>query len=142
MMGEKRKVLAFGTFDILHDGHRHYFKKAAELGNELIVVIARDKTVEAVKGSLPLNNEKARLKNVEKFGIADEVIFGNSPAAASKYKTVSEIMPDIIALGYDQEPDTEKLRKELSAAGWEGKIVRISAYQPETYKSSKLREKL
>ena len=57
------KVMVFGTFDILHPGHLNFFKQAREFGNFLIAVIARDKTVLKIKGRLPKNNEKKRLKN-------------------------------------------------------------------------------
>ena len=54
------KVLAFGTFDIFHPGHEFYLKSAAKHGS-LHVVVARDSTVESVKGRKPKNNEDARL---------------------------------------------------------------------------------
>jgi len=44
------KVLAFGTFDILHPGHEFYLKEAKKHGDILDVVVARDSTVEKIKG--------------------------------------------------------------------------------------------
>jgi len=42
-------VLAFGTFDILHKGHEFLLSKAKSFGERLVVVIARDVTVEKFK---------------------------------------------------------------------------------------------
>jgi FAD synthetase len=57
-----RKVLAFGTFDILHPGHEHALTEARGLGDHLTVIIARDTTVEKVKNKKPLFDEQTRLK--------------------------------------------------------------------------------
>ncbi len=42
-------VMCFGTFDILHPGHLYFLRECEKYGDELIVVIARDATVEKVK---------------------------------------------------------------------------------------------
>lgn len=42
-------VMAFGTFDVFHPGHEYYLTQAKKYGDILIVVVARDKTVEKVK---------------------------------------------------------------------------------------------
>ena len=50
---EKRcVVLASGAFDLLHYGHVHYLTHAKKAGGEnakLVVVIARDKTIEKLR---------------------------------------------------------------------------------------------
>nr|EGQ39935.1 MAG: cytidylyltransferase [Candidatus Nanosalinarum sp. J07AB56] len=45
------RVMAQGTFDILHPGHVHYLEEAAEHGDTLVVVVARDSRVQERKGS-------------------------------------------------------------------------------------------
>ena len=40
-----KKVMAFGSFDLLHPGHLDYIERAARLGDHLIVVIARDSSI-------------------------------------------------------------------------------------------------
>lgn len=50
-----KKVMATGTFDLLHPGHGIYLNEAKKLGGEdakLYVVIARDSTVEKEKDTL------------------------------------------------------------------------------------------
>ena len=103
----------------------------------MIVVIARDKTVEKVKKRLPQNDESIRLENIKKSGLADEIILGN---LENKHKAIEKYKPDVICLGYDQKVFTENLREKLKEFDLnKTKIVRLKAYYPEKYKSSKLR---
>ena len=120
-------VLAAGVFDFFHEGHRNYLQQAKRLGNRLIVVIARDNTVQRIKGFLPTHNENKRLRQVVASDLADQVILGNSK---DLLKTVKQIKPQIIALGYDQ-----KLPIEIEDI----EIVRLKAKQPEKFKSSYFR---
>jgi len=127
-----KKVMVFGTFDILHPGHTHMLTEAKEYGDYLIAVVARDSTVEQVKKKKPVYNQEIRVKNLENLGIADEVLLGHED---DKHRIVSEINPDVVALGYDQKFFIDELEKAL---GSHAKIVRLSPYFPEKYKSSKL----
>ena len=66
----------------------------------------------------------------------DEAILGDSEGYIDHIKAAA---PDIIALGYDQEGEYVKdLEGDLREAGLRTKVVRLSAHQPETYKTSKL----
>ncbi len=93
------KIMTFGTFDIFHPGHKNYLKQARKLGEYLIVVVARDKTVKKVKGHWPINNEEKRLKIIKKSKLADESILGELD---NKYAVIKKYAPDTVALGYDQ----------------------------------------
>jgi FAD synthetase len=124
--------MAFGTFDHLHLGHEYFLKKAKELGDQLIVVVARDSTVLKVKKHKPHQSEIVRKSALEKLGIVDKVILGN--AGEDKYLSIREEKPDIIALGYDQKFFIENLKNEFNFI----KIIRIEPYEPDTYKSSRL----
>ena len=132
-----RTVMAFGTFDLLHQGHLHYLREAKALGDELVVVVARDENVLKIKGKKPLNSEQQRLKAVEEAGIAGKVVLGDREMR--NWEIVKRFHPTVIALGYDQWPAIESLRKELNAAGLSPLIERISAFEPHKYKSSKMR---
>jgi len=135
-MVNMKKVLAFGTFDILHKGHVYFLKKARDFG-ELTLVVARDKTVKQLKKRMPINNEKKRMKNVKKLNIANIVILGY---IRNKYKVIQKIKPDIICLGYDQKHFVSGLRKELKRLKLKTKIIRLRPYKPKAYKSSILRK--
>ena len=131
-----QKVLAFGTFDILHPGHTYVLNAAKKLGNQLTVVIARDATVLKVKGKKPLFNEKVRLKNLKALKIADKVLLGK---LGNKYQVIIDEKPDVIALGYDQKFFVDDLKKVVDK---KVKIVRLKSHKSEIYKSSKIRSKL
>ncbi len=57
------RVMATGVFDILHLGHLHYLEESKKLGDELVVVVATDKTVRRRKHE-PITPEKMRLEMV------------------------------------------------------------------------------
>lgn len=132
-----KTVLCFGTFDLLHPGHGHYFAQAEKLGDKVVVVVARDRTVLDVKGQLPSMNEDARLQAVAAHPCVDEAYLGNHD---DKYRIVEEIKPDVILLGYDQQAFTDKLEDELERRDIDAEIRRAEALEPERYKSSLLRE--
>ena len=137
--GTNNKVMIFGTFDIFHKGHRNFLEQARRHGDYLIVVVARDKTVEKIKKRLPQNGENSRLKIIKESGLADEAVLGS---LENKYKAIEKYRPDVICLGYDQKIFTENLREKLKEFNLsKTKIVRLKSYYPEKYKSSKLRNK-
>tara|TARA_Y100000310_G_scaffold189087_1_gene189051 strand:- start:2394 stop:2792 length:399 start_codon:yes stop_codon:yes gene_type:complete len=130
------KVLAFGCFDLLHEGHKYFLSEAKKLGDELIVVVGRDSTIKNFKGHEPKFNEDERISHVRDLGIAEKVILGHK---SDKWDVIEEINPDIIALGYDQDSFTEGLEKGMKDRGLDVKIVRLGSYMPEKYKSSLLK---
>lgn len=132
--------MVFGTFDIFHPGHKNFLKQARQYGNYLVVVIARDKTVEKVKGKLPCNNESDRRQAVIKSGLADEVIPGR---LKDKYQLIKKYQPEVICLGYDQTAFINNLSEKLKEFNLaKTKIIRLKSYYPQKYKSSKLKKKL
>lgn len=132
------KVMCFGTFDTLHMGHEFFLTEAKKLGDYLVVAVARDSTVAAVKKRKPVNGEKVRVMNVQRLGIADRVILGY---ADDKLRIIEEEKPDVICLGYDQTSFTDDLGVKLKQRGLKDvEIVRLSSYHPEKYKSSLLKK--
>jgi len=130
---KKIRVMVFGTFDYLHAGHENLFIQARSLGDEIIAIIARDKTVRNIKGEIPDHSEKERLANLKNTGWAEMVYLGN---AKDKTKVIKEYRPDIIALGYDQFAFTYRLEKFLMDIKLDAKIIRLKPYRPDMYKSS------
>lgn len=133
-----KKVLVFGTFDILHPGHKYFFKQAKSHGDVLIAVVARDLTVKQVKHEFPVNNERERLHEVQKVEHVDKAILGSTDV--DKYKIIEEVNPDVICLGYDQKAFVDELPAELKKKGLKPEIVRIDAYKPEKHKSSRYKQ--
>lgn len=132
-----KKVLVFGTFDIVHAGHIHMLTEAKNLGDYLVVVVSRDDITAQVKGERPLFTEETRLEDIKKLNIADKVRLGN--LGKNRYQVIEEEDPQIIALGYDQVAFVDKLKENIKP---HVQIVRLEAYKPETYKSSKIKDRL
>lgn len=130
----KKKVVCAGTFDHLHKGHIDFLRQAKALGDELIVIVARDETVKRIKGFLPTHDERTRRNNVEGTGIPDLVVLGNLDT--DLFQILEEIKPDIIALGYDQRVSEDELIERFP----ECKVLRLSSFHPEKYKSSYYRK--
>ena len=132
-----KKVLVFGTFDGLHEGHFNFFKQAKEYGDFLIVVVGRDSTIVKTKRKLPKFNENERLKAVQNCDLVFKSRLGNE--GDNPYKVIEEIKPDIICLCYDQTHFTDKLQTKLQEMGMSNiEIKRLTAYKPETHHSSLL----
>jgi len=119
------KVMATGTFDILHLGHIYFLKEAKKLGDKLSVVVATDSTVRKLKHE-PVNTEQIRLDLIKELKIVDEAYLGHEE---DMYEIVKEIKPDIIALGYDQIHNEKTVEKELKKRDINAEIVRVSEYE-------------
>lgn len=132
---EKKRVVCAGTFDHLHLGHANFLKQAKALGDELIVIVARDENVRRIKNILPEHNENERRESVQKTDIPDKVTLGYTDKDI--FKILEDLKPDIIALGYDQRVSEDKLKERLPKC----KIVRLKPFKPDKYKSSYYRAK-
>lgn len=119
-----KKVVATGTFSILHPGHLLFLKEAKKLGGKLIVIIARDKRVKKEKG-INLIPEQQRLKVIKSIRYVNEALLGDEKDI---FKPIEKIKPDIIALGKNQKVKENFLRNELKKRGLKAKVVRIEKY--------------
>jgi FAD synthetase len=132
-----KKVMAFGSFDMLHKGHEAYLKEAKSYGDYLIVIVARDESIIRFKGRKPKNDENSRLGQIKKLDFVDEAVLGSN---GNIFDVLEEYSPDVICLGYDQKTvEEEKLREELEKRNLKAKIVRAKPYKEDIYKSSKLK---
>jgi FAD synthetase len=118
------KVMATGTFDLLHMGHIYYLKEAKKLGDTLVVVVATDYTVRKLKHE-PVTPQDIRLKIIKELNVVDEAYLGHEN---DMFKIVEEIKPDVIALGYDQIHDESKIREELKKRNLNAEVVRLPKY--------------
>lgn len=130
------KVMASGTFDILHPGHGIYLEEAKKLGGkdaELCVVVARDSTVEKNK-RIPIVDENQRLDLIKMLKPVDKAFLGNENGDI--FKIVEEIDPDIIAIGPDQTHDVDKIQDEVNKRGLKAKVERVKNYHHRELDSS------
>ncbi|MDW5552098.1 MULTISPECIES: adenylyltransferase/cytidyltransferase family protein [Methanosarcina] len=114
------RILATGTFDLLHPGHIYFLTQARALGDELFVIVARDSNV--THKPKPVVPEEQRLEMVSALGIVDKALLGSEK---DMFEPLKQIRPDIIALGYDQRFDAEILEKELDKRGLPANVVRV-----------------
>ncbi len=125
--------MVFGTFDILHLGHIDLFLQAKKLGDRLLVVCATDANTEKVKGHAPIHSENDRAQLLRYIDIIDEVIVGDEH---NVYKVIAENMPQVIALGYDQESFVDKLQQYIDDLGVAIEIVRLKPHKSDVHKSA------
>ena len=95
--------MASGVFDLLHLGHVKFLEEAKKAGGknaELLVIIARDLTVEKTKGRKPVMPENQRRSLVESLRMVDEAVLGLENFDIGT--VIEKIKPDVVALGYDQ----------------------------------------
>jgi FAD synthetase len=130
------RVLVFGTFDLLHEGHKHFFKQAKKHGDELCVVIARDTSVQKIKGFKPHQTETERQNNVQELKTVTKAVLGNED---DYYKIIEQLQPDIICLGYDQHP--MNVEQELKKRNLNPKILTLESHEPHIYKSSLMKKR-
>ena len=70
-----RRIVATGTFDILHPGHLYYLEESRKLGDELVVIVARDTNVK--HKPRPVIPEDHRLRMVAALKPVDRAILGD-----------------------------------------------------------------
>lgn len=133
------RIMVFGTFDMIHEGHEDLFRQARALAFDpfLIVSVARDTNVARIKGAAPQHSEQERLKAIAAHPLVDEAVLGDEEGYLPH---VIKARPDIVALGYDQEGEyVDLLQESLASAGIHAQIVRLKPHKPEIFKTSKLR---
>ncbi len=117
-------VLTGGAYDLLHTGHIKTLKEAASFGNFLLVVVAKDSTVEGRKRK-PIHSEVQRMKLLNEVKIVDLAVVGDR---TDHMAIVRETKPDIIAIGSDQDHRIKILEKQLTDEGLPGtEILRLTS---------------
>ena len=125
-------VVATGTFDLLHPGHVLYLERSKILGDELVVIVARDVNVR--HKPKPVLPEEQRRRMVQSLTAVDRAILGEE---SDIFRTIERLNPDIITLGFDQHFDIGHLETELSRRGLHPRIVRIEAHETCDFCSSR-----
>ncbi len=133
---QKNKVLVFGVFDGLHEGHQFFLNQALEYGDILIVVVARDSDVLSRKKRTPRWNEQERIKKIQSYCKEALVVLGDSQE--SMWQSVHTYQPKVIALGYDQHALKQALEQSLHSFTPVPKIIVLPEYQSQTYNSTRL----
>jgi FAD synthetase len=122
-----RRVVAQGTFDLLHPGHLHYLQDAKSYGDRLYVIVARSENVAHKRE--PIVPDGQRLEMVGALDPVDDARLGH---LEDFFVPIREIDPDVIVLGHDQHHDGETLAELLAEEGIGCEVVRASAREPES----------
>jgi FAD synthetase len=134
----KRKVvLATGAFDLLHYGHLNFLQEARKMGGRdarLIVIVARDRTVEARKGKKPIVPEDQRRALIEALKAVDDAILGFEDM---NYEAVIDrLNPDIIAVGYDQSDIKSSVEELIQRKGLKIRVFQTRKFAVDDIDSS------
>lgn len=94
-----KKVITYGTYDLLHQGHINLLRRAKELGDYLIVGVTSD-SFDRGRGKLNVrNNVLERVEAVRRTGYADEIIIEDY--LGQKIDDIQKYDVDIFAIGSD-----------------------------------------
>lgn len=126
-----KKVITYGTYDLLHQGHINLLKRAKALGDYLIVGVTND-NFDRDRGKLNVrNNVLERVEAVKATGLADLIIIEDY--VGQKIDDIQKYDVDIFAIGSD----------------WEGKFDYLNEYcnvvylpRTEGISSTMLREEM
>ncbi len=129
-----RRVLTYGTFDLLHYGHIRLLKRAAEMGDYLIVALSTDEfnagkgknsfysygvrkeMLEAIRYVdlvIPEENWEQKASDVEKYNV-DVVVMGGDWAGSDRFEYLKEYC-DVVYLDRTEGISTTDVKKELKA---------------------------
>lgn len=95
-----KRILTYGTFDLLHVGHIEILRRAKELGDYLVVAVSTDE-FNAIKGKKAYYNYESRKKILEAIKYVDLVIPENN--WQQKRDDVLKYQIDVVVMGSDWE---------------------------------------
>jgi FAD synthetase len=143
-LAHRKTVLATGVFDLLHIGHVRFLKESKRRGGpraRLVVVVASDRTVFRRKGRKPILPEDQRRELVGSLRVVDRAILGNENL--DMLRTLKEVKPDMISVGYDQQEIKKSAKNLLKREGLRIPIVQIPKFGPDGLNSSsKLKDRV
>ncbi len=134
-------VLVTGVFDLLHQEHLNFLRKAKAVADLLLVGLESDVRVKKMKGEgRPINNQAKRLTNLQKLQIADQVFIlpEEFSKPADHQRLIEQIRPNFMAVSSNT---AFKKEKEMILAQFGAKLVVVHEFNPE-FSSTKIINKL
>ena len=104
-----KRVITYGTFDLLHYGHIHLLKRAKALGDYLIVALSEDEFNQKEKGKKTYFNYDERRQLLESVRHVDLIIPEKS--WSQKVDDMQLYRADIFVMGDDWEGKFDYLKK-------------------------------
>lgn len=96
-----KKVITYGTFDLLHYGHINLLQRAKQLGDYLIVALSTDEFNSEMKGKVTYFSYEERKRLLEAIRYVDLVIPEEN--WEQKISDVKEFKVDTFVMGNDWE---------------------------------------
>ena len=109
----RKKVLVYGNFNIVHPGHLRLLRFAKECGDELIVAIFSDN----VAGNSVVIPQNMRLDTIKNNSLVDDAFIWDS----SVTKLISDIRPNIVVKGREHELQFNEEQELIESYG--GKLL-------------------
>ena len=127
-----KRVLTYGTFDLLHYGHINLLKRAKALGDYLIVAVSTDdfnklkgktayhdyetrkmmlEAVRYVDLVIPEDNWEQKIEDVKKYDV-DTVVMGSDWAGSDKFEYLKDYC-DVVYLPRTEGVSTTKIKHDL-----------------------------
>ena len=134
---ERKLVLASGVFDLLHLGHVRFLEEAKKAGGphaKLVVIVARDSTVEKRKGERPVMPENQRCALVASLKVVDEATLGLEKFNIGK--VIDKLKPDVIAFGYDQKAMMQEVEDYVKGHGRNISVIKVGKFSADVLDSS------
>lgn len=103
-----KKIITYGTFDLLHWGHIHLLERAKELGDHLTVAVSTD-NFNRSKNKQAFYKYKNRKKMLEAIRFVDEVIPEES--WDQKINDILRLKIDVFVIGDDWQGEFDFLKK-------------------------------
>lgn len=119
------RVVAQGTFDLLHPGHVHYLEDAATYGDELHAIVARRSNV--THKPAPILCAEQRRDMVSALAAVDDAHLGDPKDV---FVPIRRLDPDVIVLGFDQHHDEGQIADALAERGIDCRVERASGREP------------
>ncbi len=139
-----KTVLTSGVFDLIHYGHIRLLEEAKKLGGEgsrLVVIVARDETINKLKGKPPVIPEDQRRAVIEALKVVDEALLGYEDI--NMLKVINLIKPNIIAVGYDQQNIEDMTNEAIRTQKLPIKVIRLGRFgKTDLNSSSKIKRKI
>ena len=105
-------MITFGTFDVFHVGHVRILKRAAELGNELIVGLSSDQLNFKKKGRLPVYSQNDRAEIIASLSFVTETFFEESLELKAEY--IKQFNADLLVMGDDWEGKFDWVKEQTN----------------------------
>ncbi len=127
-----KRILTYGTYDLLHYGHIRLLQRAKELGDYLIVAVSTDefnkikgkkayhdystrkKMLEAIRFVdlvIPEDNWEQKVQDVKDYNV-DVVVMGNDWADSDKFDYLKDYC-DVVFLDRTEGISTTKIKRDL-----------------------------